>query len=240
MKCTIGLIFQETKYCTLSKTISLQTPQNEPHLQKTPLKNNEMISTYTIKPKFQQLLKPVLEWLFKISITANTITWCAILLSAAIGLAIWLHPFGLMLLVLPIALLIRMALNALDGMMARTYEMQSKKGEILNELGDVISDFLMFFPLLKLFSIQLYILIAFLFMSIINEYAGILGKAVSGYRRYEGPMGKSDRAFVIGILSLTYFFTNKLSNYINNIFLIIILLLIISTYLRINNTIKTK
>jgi len=199
-----------------------------------------MISTYTIKPKFQQLLKPLLEWLFKIGITANTITWCAILLSAATGLAIWLHPFGLMLLILPIALLIRMALNALDGMMARTYQMQSKKGEILNELGDVISDFLMFFPLLKLFSVQLYILIVFLFMSLINEYAGILGKAIAGNRRYEGPMGKSDRAFVIGVLSLIYYFTNSLANYIDYSFLLLILLLIISTYSRIKNTLKSK
>ena len=44
------------------------------------------------------------------------------------------------LLVVPIGLLIRMALNALDGMMARTYNMQSKLGEVLNEIGDVISD----------------------------------------------------------------------------------------------------
>jgi len=199
-----------------------------------------MISFYSIKPKFQKLLSPLLEILFKWGITANLITISAIMLSASTGICIWLYPFGLTLLLLPIALLIRMALNALDGMMARTYNLQSKKGEILNEIGDVISDFFMFFPLLKLFSINIYIVIAFLFMSIINEYAGILGKAVSGHRRYEGPMGKSDRAFVIGILSLIYFFTNKLSNYINNIFLIIILLLIISTYSRIYNTIKTK
>ena len=191
-----------------------------------------MISTYSIKP--------LLEKLHKWGITANSITWCAILVSSATGIAIWLHPFGLMLVVLPISLLIRMALNALDGMMARTYQMQSKKGEILNELGDVISDFLIFFPLLKLFSINLYILIAFLFMSLINEYAGILGKAVSGSRRYEGPMGKSDRAFVIGVLSLIYYFTNSLFNFINYIFLLLILLLVLSTYSRINNTLKTK
>ena len=240
MKCTIGLIFQEMKYCILSKIISFQTQQKEIHIQKIHLILNKMISTYSIKPKFQQLLKPLLKKLHKWGITANSITWCAILVSSATGIAIWLHPFGLMLVVLPISLLIRMALNALDGMMARTYQMQSKKGEILNELGDVISDFLIFFPLLKLFSINLYILIAFLFMSLINEYAGILGKAVSGSRRYEGPMGKSDRAFVIGVLSLIYYFTNSLFNFINYIFLLLILLLVLSTYSRINNTLKTK
>ncbi len=238
MKCTIGLIFQETKYCTLSKTISLQTPQNEPHLQKTPLKNNEMISTYTIKPKFQQLLKPVLEWLFKISITANTITWCAILLSAAIGLAIWLHPFGLMLLVLPIALLIRMALNALDGMMARTYNMQSKAGEVLNELGDVISDIFIFFPLIKVFPMNIYIFLGFLFLSIVNEFAGVLGKAVSGTRQYDGPMGKSDRAFLIGLICLIGYFWPDLFQYMDYIFLAAIGLLLVSTGTRIYKTIK--
>jgi CDP-diacylglycerol--glycerol-3-phosphate 3-phosphatidyltransferase len=199
-----------------------------------------MISFYSIKPKFQDLLRPLLEFLHKYGITANIITLTAILLSAIAGCCIWQHPFGISFILLPISLLIRMALNALDGMMARTYHMQSKMGEILNELGDVISDFLMFFPLLKLFSINIFIVIAFLFMSIINEYAGILGKAVSGLRRYEGPMGKSDRAFVIGILSLIYYFTNTLSDYINYIFLIIIVLLIISTYSRIYNTIKIK
>lgn len=51
----------------------------------------------------------------------------------------------LVFLALPIGLLIRMALNALDGMMARTYNQTSKKGELLNEIGDVVSDVFVFF-----------------------------------------------------------------------------------------------
>jgi CDP-diacylglycerol--glycerol-3-phosphate 3-phosphatidyltransferase len=145
-----------------------------------------------------------------------------------------------MLLILPLALLIRMALNALDGMMASTYHMQSKKGEVLNELGDVVSDFLLYFPLLKLFSIPIYILIAFLFMSVLNEYAGILAKAVSGTRQYDGPMGKSDRAFVIGLLSLVFYFTHALIPYIDYIFLVLILLLMLSTFFRIKKTLNPK
>lgn len=199
-----------------------------------------MISIYSIKPKFQQLLQPLLELLFKLGISANMITWCAILLSAFTGVSIWYHPYGFMFIFLPISLLARMALNALDGMMARTYNMQSKQGEVLNELGDVISDFLMFFPLLKLFSLNINVLIAFLFMSIVNEYAGILGKAIIGIRQYDGPMGKSDRAFVIGLLSLIFYFTNVLSNYINYIFIFIVFLLILSTYFRISKTLNPK
>ena len=199
-----------------------------------------MISFYKIKPKFQQLLKPLLDLLFKAKVTANMITWSAILLSIGTGVIIWMHPYGLSLVLLPAALLVRMALNALDGMMARTYNMQSKKGEILNELGDVISDFLMFFPLLLLFRVNIYILIAFLFLSVINEFAGILAKAVTGVRRYDGPMGKSDRAFIIGLLSLIIYCCCSVMSYVDYVFVFCILLLIISTSIRIFNTLNQK
>lgn len=198
-----------------------------------------MISVYKIKPAFQQLLKPVLTFLHKLGVTANAITWMAIVLSIATGFFIWFYPTTLALLLLPIALLVRMALNALDGMMARTYNMQSKKGEILNELGDLISDFIMFAPLFFLFKLDVFVLIAFLFLSMVNEYAGILGKAVSGERRYEGPMGKSDRALVVGLFSLISFFTEALLPYSNHTFIVICGLLVLSTSVRIYKTLKT-
>ena len=43
---------------------------------------------------------------------------------------------------------------------------------------------------------------ALLWLAAINEYAGVLGASVSGERRYEGPMGKSDRTLVLGIFCL--------------------------------------
>ena len=99
-----------------------------------------MISVYQIKPKFQQLLKPLLGVFHKVGITANGITWMAILLSTAIGVLFWFFPNGHMLWIFAVGLLVRMALNALDGMMAKTYGMTSVSGEMLNELGDVFSD----------------------------------------------------------------------------------------------------
>ena len=96
-----------------------------------------MISIYKIKPQFQALLRPILEQMHKKGIQPNTITWMAILLSVLCGLFCWMHPILISLIILPIALFIRMALNALDGMMARTYQLQSKGGEMLNEIGDV-------------------------------------------------------------------------------------------------------
>ena len=79
-----------------------------------------MISVYSIKPQFQRVLTPILELLHRAKVTANQITLWACVLSLVIGILFWFAgDVGTWLyLCLPVGLLIRMALNALDGMMA--------------------------------------------------------------------------------------------------------------------------
>ena len=198
-----------------------------------------MISIYKIKPKFQQLLTPILNRLHKAGVTANQITITSIILSLFIGVAFWFATNNkLLFLALPIGLFLRMALNALDGMMARVHNQQSKKGELLNELGDVVSDLFIFFPLLIFERENLYLVVLFLCLSIINEFAGIMGKVISNQRQYDGPMGKSDRAFVIGLYGLLSFFSISFGGYSFWIFLIINLLIVISTSVRIKKTLQ--
>jgi len=198
-----------------------------------------MISIYKIKPKFQQLLTPILNRLHKAGVTANQITIASIILSLFIGVAFWFATNNkLLFLALPIGLFLRMALNALDGMMARVHNQQSKKGELLNELGDVVSDLFIFFPLLIFERENLYLVVLFLCLSIINEFAGIMGKVISNQRQYDGPMGKSDRAFVIGLYGLLSFFSISFGGYSFWIFLIINLLIVISTSVRIKKTLQ--
>lgn len=198
-----------------------------------------MISIYNIKPKFQKLLSPILTFLHSKEITANQITISSILLSFIVGLLFWnADQNNVLFLALPIGLFIRMALNALDGMMARTYNQQTKKGEVLNELGDVISDLFIFFPLLKYEQVNIYLVVIFLCLVVINEFAGILGKIISNERRYEGPMGKSDRAFMIGIYGLLSFLSMNLKPVSIYFLSLIIILLIISTLTRIAKSLK--
>jgi CDP-diacylglycerol---glycerol-3-phosphate 3-phosphatidyltransferase len=198
-----------------------------------------MISIYKIKPAFQKLLMPVLAGLHRIGVTANQITWSSIFLSLLIGIAFWFaNDYRLLFLALPVGLLIRMALNALDGMMARTYNQQTKKGEVLNELGDVVSDIFVFFPLLVFERQIIYLIVIFLSLSIINEFAGLIGKIVSGERRYDGPMGKSDRAFVMGLYGILSFLSIDFKVYSGWVFSTVILLLIVSTTIRINKALK--
>ena len=198
-----------------------------------------MISVYKIKPKFQQLLTPVLRRLYKIGVSANQITISSILLSLLIGISFWYASSNkLLFLALPIGLVLRMALNALDGMMARTYNQQTKKGEILNELGDIISDLFIFFPLLFFEQANIYLIVIFICLSIINEFAGLLGKVISGERRYDGPMGKSDRAVIMGLYGILSYFSIEFGEYSFWIFSAINLLLVGSTAIRISKSLK--
>lgn len=196
-----------------------------------------MISVYKLKPRFQQLLTPVLLFLHKNKITANQITISSILLSVMIGILFWNADISKWLfLSLPVGLLIRMALNALDGMMARKFNQTSKLGEVLNEVGDIISDVIIFLPLIKFQPESLYLAVIFIVLSVINEFAGLMGKVVGKERRYDGPMGKSDRALIVGLYGLLIFFGADISGVSVYIFGIIILLLLISTYTRLKKS----
>lgn len=197
-----------------------------------------MISVYQLKPKFQALLRPLLERLHQSGFTPNQLTWLGIILSLAMGIYALFGDRTVALLALPLVLLLRMALNALDGMMARTYEMQSKKGALLNEVGDIVSDIVLYYPLYLLFSMDQVWSLWFLLLSVLNEFAGLLGQALGGARRYDGPMGKSDRALVVGILSLLFWFKAPIFGYLNWIWLLIFGLLCWSTFKRLRNAVR--
>ncbi|ACV27373.1 CDP-alcohol phosphatidyltransferase family protein [Kangiella koreensis] len=161
-----------------------------------------MISVYQLKPKFQQLLRPLVNGLANKGATANEVTVFAMLLSVVTGTAIVISNSLLALLALPIVLLTRMALNAIDGMLAREHNQQSKLGAYLNEIGDVISDLFLILPLLIIPDINLWLLATFAFVALLTEFAGVLGVLVEAERQYQGPMGKSDRALVLGLIGL--------------------------------------
>ena len=165
-----------------------------------------MPSIYQLKPAFQNLLRPLVRTLAAIGVTANMVTVAAMLLSVAVGMLLWKYAGERWVLwLLPTALLVRMALNAVDGMLAREHNMQTRLGAFLNELGDVVSDSALYlgfgFVVLSLpFAMSLIVLLVVL--AITSEMTGVLAQALGGTRRYDGPMGKSDRAFWISLIAV--------------------------------------
>jgi len=158
-------------------------------------------SVYGLKPAFQGLLRPLVRGLVSAGITPNHLTLAAVLGSVAVAFAIpsaASHPRFL--LILPAWLLLRMALNAMDGMAAREHSMTTRLGGALNEVGDVVSDAALYLPLATLG--PGWAAITFTLSAMLTEFCGVLGPALGGSRRYDGPMGKSDRALLVGLLGL--------------------------------------
>ena len=160
-----------------------------------------MPSIYDFKPRFQSLLRPLLERLHGAGVTPNGVTLAALAGSLSIGLLLLASPsWPVLLLALPIWLLVRMALNAIDGMMAREFALATPLGAILNELGDVLSDLFLYLPLAVIDAPSRWAVVAFAFGAVLTEFCGLLGQALGGHRQYQGPMGKSDRALWIGLV----------------------------------------
>ena len=200
-----------------------------------------MISVYKLKPKFQKLLQPILLFLRRVGISPNHITVFTIFFSLMIGYVLFLGiEDSFWFLIVALGLLLRMMFNALDGMMAKQFKLESKLGEILNEIGDVISDIAIYFPFIYFESIKSEYVIIFIFLSIINEFCGVLAKIISGTRRYDGPMGKSDRAFLVGVICIILYFTDSILIYLDYVFIIAIFLMLMSSYLRLTKSLKNE
>jgi CDP-diacylglycerol--glycerol-3-phosphate 3-phosphatidyltransferase len=106
------------------------------------------------------------------------------------------------LLLVPLVLFLRMALNAIDGMLAREHDQRSRLGAVLNELGDVVSDAGLYLPFAVVPGLDARLVVPAVIVAIIGEMAGVVAIQIGAHRRYDGPMGKSDRAFAFGLLAL--------------------------------------
>jgi CDP-diacylglycerol--glycerol-3-phosphate 3-phosphatidyltransferase len=161
------------------------------------------VSVYALKPRFQALLRPLAARLARIGVTANLVTIVAALGSIAAGAIVaWRAEVPAVFLIIPAWLLLRMALNAVDGMLAREFHQQSVLGGYLNEIGDVVSDAALYAPFALVAPFGVLEIAMIIVLSIITEFAGVMGPLVGASRRYDGPMGKSDRAVLFGALGL--------------------------------------
>jgi CDP-diacylglycerol--glycerol-3-phosphate 3-phosphatidyltransferase len=196
-------------------------------------------SIYQIKPAFQNLLRPLVRRLFSNGTTANQITLIAGLGSVVVGLFIASlvhHPWVFAL--VPLWMIARMALNAIDGMLAREFNQQSRLGAYLNELCDIVADCALILPFALLPGVSLWLVLLVTLLALFSEYTGVLGPMVGASRRYDGPMGKSDRAFVLGVMAAAIALGWMSAPWINGVFTIIAVLLICTLINRVRQGLK--
>lgn len=198
-----------------------------------------MPSIYQIKPAFQNLLRPWVRRLSSNGTTANQITLIAGVGSVLVGglIASFVdHPWVFAL--VPLWMIVRMALNAIDGMLAREFAQQSHLGAYLNELCDIAADCALILPFALLPGISSWLVLLVTLLALFSEYAGVLGPMIGASRRYDGPMGKSDRAFVLGCVATAIALGWTGATWINAVFILLAILLIWTLINRVRQGLK--
>lgn len=197
-------------------------------------KDFTVASIYQLKPRFQALLRPSVRRLHERGVTANQVTLAAALVSVLLGLLLaTLAHVAWLFILLPLWMLLRMALNAIDGMLAREFGQQSTLGAYLNELCDVIADTALYLPFALLPGVSPALVVLVVLSATFSEYAGVMGPLAGASRRYDGPMGKSDRAFAFGVLGTAVAFGLSAGAWINGVLLVILALSLYTLYNRV-------
>lgn len=188
-----------------------------------------MPSIYDIKPAFQALLRPAVNYLAKTKITPNHVTifacFCSFLVAGLIAL---FHQQRAIFYLFPIFLFLRMALNAIDGMLAKEHDMKTPMGALLNELTDMLADAALYLPFALLspyFYLPLGIIIV---LAVITEACGLAAVSIGASRRYDGPMGKSDRAFAFSLIAIALALGTPVGLWLECLWLIMIALLVMT------------
>ena len=194
------------------------------------------MSIYDLKPKFQNLLRPLVIKLEQRGVTANQVTLTACTISVILGLILTaLSGYHWLFILIPIWLFVRMALNAIDGMLAREFNQKSRLGGYLNEITDVVSDAALYLPFAFISPFDALQIGLIIWLSALTEFCGVLGQVQGKTRRYDGPLGKSDRAFLFGVLGLVYVFVPVLPDFLYWLIWIAIILLIVTCVKRVKS-----
>jgi len=195
----------------------------------------EATSLSVLKPRFQKALRPLTEILAKKGITANQVTVSGIIGSVIVSgsLMNYSHHARIFYL-LPVWLTVRMGLNTIDGLLAIEHGQKSRLGGILNEGGDILSDFLLALPFVFLVQAR-YTFFFLIALSVLSESAGIAALPFGGERCNFGPFGKTDRAIAFGCIALWLAGYGKLPALMNYLALLFICLHMITIINRIRH-----
>jgi CDP-diacylglycerol--glycerol-3-phosphate 3-phosphatidyltransferase len=157
-----------------------------------------------LKPQLKRALRPLVEVLFRAGIAANQVTVTSLIGSVAVGvlLSFWGHRsalFGL----LPVWLSARMILAAIDGTLAIDFGLKSRRGGLLNDAGDMLSDVALFVPLCFAASFQPGWVALVIALTALCEVVGIVaGTMRGGSHRLDGPFGEADRRLAPAVIGV--------------------------------------
>lgn len=101
--------------------------------------------------------------------------------------------------------IVRLWFNMLDGMVALASGKASRRGEIVNELPDRVSDILVFVGIAHSGLANPFLGYWGALLAVMTAYVGTLGQAITGRRRFEGMMSKQYRMAIVALAAVVQF-----------------------------------
>ena len=168
------------------------------------------VGIYAIKPWFRTRLTGVADGLIRRRVTPDQVTAFGVVASAVGGVFVWLGDGAALLwLAVPLCAFLRIAANALDGLVAQRAGLARPQGELFNETADRLGDVAFLAPVALIGGVPGALPLAALAAAALASFVGITARAAGGTRRYDGPMGKPDRMAVVGLAAIVAAFAGR-------------------------------
>lgn len=148
----------------------------------------------------QKWLHPLARMLFDDGVRAVHVTLCAGLISVAVGVLVAAFAFHLWIFALiPIWIVIRMIFGVIETQLVSEFGQSSRAATCARELSRVVAETALALPFSVVPKISLLLVLLVAWLSILSEFAGLLGPLVKASRRREGPLPGSIRLLIFAV-----------------------------------------
>ncbi|MFE0137544.1 CDP-alcohol phosphatidyltransferase family protein [Streptomyces sp. NPDC059037] len=154
-----------------------------------------MNGLYALKPWYADRLSGVRAALVRREVSPDTLTAAGVVCAAGAAAALAWLPFGVSAPLVAALLAARLAFANLDGALARDTARTTRRGALLNELGDRAADLIVlagFLPLAPLWLVATAGLAATL-----PSWVSLAGATAGAPRLNGGPVGKTERCALV-------------------------------------------
>ncbi|MFF0447163.1 CDP-alcohol phosphatidyltransferase family protein [Streptomyces sp. NPDC004609] len=160
-----------------------------------------MNGLYALKPWYAARLAGVRGALVRREVSPDTLTALGVLSAGGAAAALAWLPAPLAALPVAVLLAARLAFANLDGALARDTGRTTRRGAVLNELGDRAADLLVLAGFLTLAPLWLVAVAAL--GATLPSWVSLAGAAAGAPRRNGGPVGKTERCLLVAVAAAT-------------------------------------
>ncbi|MFW5899184.1 MAG: CDP-alcohol phosphatidyltransferase family protein [Jiangellaceae bacterium] len=154
---------------------------------------------YALKPWYAARLRGLRHALARRGTHPDVVSVSGICFAALAGGGLAVLPQGWAVLVVAPMLALRLAAANLDGALARDTGMQTRRGALLNEIGDRLADLAVLAGCLLL--APAWLVVAVMLAASAPSWVSLAGAAAGAERINGGPVGKTERCLLITVLA---------------------------------------